>query len=73
MIPAAIVMCESGGRNLSPNGATASGYYQIINSTWSANGGGAPYEAWKHSKAEQDRVAARIWATGGPGQWVCKA
>src|SRR5438105_15709029 len=27
-IPAAIVMCESGGRNLPPNGAGASGYYQ---------------------------------------------
>src|SRR5438105_11114021 len=29
VIPEAIVMCESSGQNLSPNGASAAGYYQI--------------------------------------------
>ena len=66
-------MCESGGKNLAPNSVTASGYYPIIDSTWSAYGGSKPYEADLHPKAEQDRVAARIWRDGGPSQWVCKA
>lgn len=71
-IPEAIVMCESHGQNLAPNGATASGYYQILDSTWTANGGHGS-SAYLAPKAEQDRVAANIWASGGPGQWVCKA
>jgi muramidase (phage lysozyme) len=70
-IPEYIVICESKGQNLPPNSATASGYYQILDSTWAENGGSPPDEAWRHSKSEQDRVAAQIWATGGPSQWVC--
>ena len=74
MIPEAIVMCESSGQNLAPNYADASGYYQILGSTWRENGGGPPYEAYEHSKGEQDAVAARIWNGGaGASQWVCKA
>ncbi len=71
-IPTYIVMCESGGANLAPNGAGASGYYQIIPSTWAANGGYryAP-EAYMASKAAQDAVARAIWRSGGPSQWDC--
>ena len=72
-IPAAIVECESGGQNLPPNAAGASGYYQIVPGTWKLNGGSGP-AAWKASRAEQDRVAARIWDGGaGASQWVCAA
>ncbi len=74
-IPAPIVMCESGGQNLPPNGAGASGYYQILGpgSTWSAYGGDAyASEAYLASKQAQDTVASRIWAGGsGASQWVC--
>ncbi len=72
-IPWPIVQCESGGQNLPPNSAGASGYYQILPSTWELYGGSGP-AAWKASKAEQDRVASRIWAGGsGASQWVCAA
>jgi septal ring factor EnvC (AmiA/AmiB activator) len=70
-IPYAIVLCESGGQNLPPNSAGASGYYQIIPSTWRLFGGSGP-AAYLASKAEQDAVAARIWNGGaGASNWVC--
>jgi peptidoglycan hydrolase CwlO-like protein len=70
-IPAAIVMCESGGQNLPPNSAGASGYYQIIPSTWRLYGGTGP-AAYLAPKSEQDAVASRIWAGGaGASAWVC--
>ncbi len=70
-IPYPIVLCESGGQNLPPNSAGASGYYQIIPSTWRLFGGSGP-AAYLTSKAEQDAVASRIWAGGsGAGNWVC--
>jgi peptidoglycan hydrolase CwlO-like protein len=70
-IPASIVMCESGGQNLPPNSAGASGYYQIIPSTWTGFGGTGP-AAYLASKAEQDAVATRIWRGGvGARDWVC--
>ncbi len=69
-IPWAIVDCESGGQNFPPNSAGASGYYQIIPSTWAANGGTGP-AAYLTSKAEQSAVAKRIWDTSGPGAWDC--
>jgi peptidoglycan hydrolase CwlO-like protein len=72
-IPWPIVQCESGGQNLPPNYAGASGYYQILPSTWRLFGGAGP-AAWKASKAEQDRVASVIWAGGsGAHNWVCAA
>ncbi len=73
VIPTPIVMCESGGQNLSPNSAGASGYYQIIPSTW-ALFGGTQYtpQAYLAPKSIQDLIAARIWNGGaGAGNWVC--
>jgi peptidoglycan hydrolase CwlO-like protein len=70
-IPYAIVLCESGGQNLPPNSAGASGYYQILPSTWKLFGGTGP-AAYLAGKAEQDAVAARIWRGGaGASNWVC--
>jgi len=72
-IPFVIVNCESGGQNLPPNSAGASGYYQIIPSTWSGFGGHGP-AAYLASKAEQDRVASLIWNHSlGVGNWDCAA
>ena len=69
-IPAYIVMCESGGDYSALNPSSgAGGAYQIIPSTWELYGGsGAPHEA---PKAEQDRIAAEIWADSGGSAWVC--
>jgi hypothetical protein len=70
-IPWDVVACESGGRNLPPNYAGASGYYQFIPSTWRAVGGSTP-EAYQASKEEQDRLAAKLWnMPGGPANWDC--
>jgi septal ring factor EnvC (AmiA/AmiB activator) len=72
-IPWPIVECESGGQNLPPNGAGASGYYQMLPSTWRGLGGSTP-AAYQASKAEQDRLAAKLWAGGsGAHNWVCAA
>jgi len=70
-IPYAIVLCESGGQNLTPNSAGASGYYQIMPATWKLFGGTGP-AAYLASKSEQDAVASRIWNGGaGASNWVC--
>jgi septal ring factor EnvC (AmiA/AmiB activator) len=70
-IPWPIVQCESGGQNLPPNSAGASGYYQILDTTWHGLGGSTPH-AYQASKAEQDRLAAQLWAGGaGAHNWVC--
>jgi septal ring factor EnvC (AmiA/AmiB activator) len=70
-IPYAIVLCESGGQNLPPNSAGASGYYQIMPATWKMFGGSGP-AAYLASKGEQDAVASRIWNGGaGASNWVC--
>jgi septal ring factor EnvC (AmiA/AmiB activator) len=70
-IPYAIVLCESGGQNLPPNSAGASGYYQIMPATWKMFGGTGP-AAYLAPKSEQDAVASRIWNGGaGASNWVC--
>jgi septal ring factor EnvC (AmiA/AmiB activator) len=70
-IPYAIVLCESGGQNLPPNSADASGYYQIIPSTWRLFGGTGP-AAYLAPKSQQDAIASRIWNGGaGASNWVC--
>ncbi|HXS47591.1 MAG TPA: transglycosylase family protein [Solirubrobacterales bacterium] len=69
-IPTYIVMCESGGNYgaLNPSSG-AGGAYQILPSTWDLYGGqGSPQSA---PKAEQDRIAAEIWADSGGSAWVC--
>lgn len=73
VIPTPIVMCESGGQDLPPNYATASGYYQILTSTWALYGG-TQYtpQAYQAPKSVQDLIAAKIWNGGaGADQWVC--
>ena len=70
-IPYAIVLCESGGQDLPPNSAGASGYYQIMPATWKLFGGSGP-AAYLAPKSEQDAVASRIWNGGaGASNWVC--
>jgi septal ring factor EnvC (AmiA/AmiB activator) len=71
VIPSSIVNCESGGQNLPPNGAGASGYYQIMPGTWRMFGGTGS-SAYGASRTEQNQVASRIWAGGGgASNWVC--
>lgn len=69
-IPTYIVMCESGGNYSALNSSSgAGGAYQILPSTWELYGGqGEPQNA---PKAEQDRIAAEIWADSGGSAWVC--
>jgi septal ring factor EnvC (AmiA/AmiB activator) len=69
-IPTYIVMCESGGNYGAVNPSSgAGGAYQILPSTWALYGGnGLPQDA---PKAEQDRIAAEIWADAGGSAWVC--
>lgn len=69
-IPTYIVMCESGGNYSALNPSSgAGGAYQIMPSTWEAYGGtGLPHLA---TKAEQDRIAALIYADSGITPWVC--
>lgn len=70
-IPWPVVQCESGGQNLPPNEAGASGYYQFLPETWRRMGGSTP-QAYLAPKAEQDRLAARLWAGGsGAANWDC--
>jgi hypothetical protein len=69
-IPGSIVQCESGGNWHAVNPSSgAGGAYQIMPSTWQAYGGtGLPQNA---SPAEQSAIAAKIWASAGPGAWSC--
>lgn len=72
-IPYAIVQCESGGANHTPNSAGASGYYQFLPETWAGLGGSTKH-AYQAPKSEQDRLAAKLWARGaGAGNWDCAA
>lgn len=68
-IPEYIVQCESGGNYRALNPSGAGGAYQIMPGTWRAYGGtGSPHTA---PPAEQDRIAAKIYAAQGAAPWVC--
>jgi len=69
-VPSGIVQCESGGSYSAVNSQSgAGGAYQILPSTWQAYGGqGLPQSA---PKAEQDRIAAAIYARQGSSAWSC--
>jgi septal ring factor EnvC (AmiA/AmiB activator) len=70
-IPYPIVLCESGGQDLPPNSAGASGYYQIMPATW-RDFGGTGAAAYLAPKSEQDAVASRVWNNGaGASNWTC--
>jgi hypothetical protein len=67
----AIAACESGGNPSAIGGGGAfRGKYQFTRETWAAMGGsGDPAAAPEYV---QDRLAARLYATSGAGQWpVC--
>jgi septal ring factor EnvC (AmiA/AmiB activator) len=69
-IPYSVVNCESGGQDLTPNSAGASGYYQIIPSTWAGYDGYS--QAYQAPKSVQDQRAAQVWNGGaGASNWVC--
>jgi transglycosylase-like protein len=74
-IECSIMWCESGGSYTARNpSSTAGGKYQILDSTWYAYGGARyadSYPAAVAPPAEQDRVAAAIWADVGPSAWAC--
>ncbi len=68
-IPSYIVECESGGDYSARNPSGAGGAYQMMPGTFEAYGGsGDPASA---SKAEQDRVASRIYEAEGSSPWTC--
>ena len=67
----AIAACESGGNPRAIGGGGAfRGKYQFTYETWAAMGGtGDPAAA---PEAVQDRLAAKLYASAGAGQWpVC--
>lgn len=65
---------ESGGSYTARNpSSTAGGKYQILDSTWYANGGGRYYDSHPAAAApplEQERVARNVLASQGLGAWV---
>jgi hypothetical protein len=66
-IPEYIVRCESGGNYNAVNSSSgARGAYQMMPGTYAAYGGDG---SW--SPADQDRVAARIYAAEGAAPWSC--
>lgn len=74
-IPCSIMECESGGSYTAKNPtSSAGGKYQILDTTWRDYGGAhysGTHPAAEAPPAEQDRIAAEIWADSGGGAWVC--
>lgn len=67
----ALIACESGGNNVKNPTSTASGYFQILDSTWRAFGGSQyASHAQGATFSQQLSVAQRIFnAAGGLGPW----
>jgi hypothetical protein len=63
-----IAQCESGGNpSAIGGGGQYRGKYQFTRDTWRNLGGkGDPAQA---PEAEQDRIAAQLYAQSGPSQW----
>lgn len=68
-MPACTWVPESGGSYTAKNPSGAGGKYQIMPSTWKANGG-VEANAADAPPAEQEAVARRVMATQGAGAWV---
>jgi hypothetical protein len=69
--PCSVMMCESGGNPTAQNPrSTASGTWQILDSTWNGYGG---YSRAMYAPVEvQNAKAAELYAGGaGRSQWVC--
>jgi len=66
VIPASIVLCESGGSWSAYNPSGALGPYQLL-------GWGAPFPVRSRTQAMQHHaIASRVWAGGsGRSNWVC--
>lgn len=73
-LPACTWVPESGGSYTARNSAsTAGGKYQMIDSTFHANGGAdypGSHDAAQAPPGEQERVAARLYAREGGRPWV---
>lgn len=69
--PCSVMMCESGGNLTAQNRhSTASGKWQILDSTW--NGFGGYSRAMYAPESVQDDKARELYAGGaGRSQWVC--
>lgn len=70
--PCSVMMCESSGGNLRAQNprSSASGKWQILDSTWAGYGGYA--RASDAPESVQDERARQVYAGGaGRGQWVC--
>jgi LysM repeat protein len=67
-----IVACESGGNPRAQNpSSTASGTYQMLDSTWAAYGGRAfAARAKDATPAQQTEVAERLYAARGLSPWA---
>lgn len=71
-----VLMCESGGDPRAENPtSTASGRWQVLDSTWMGTTAGRS-SGYTHASyapvSVQDAVAREVYAKGGAGQWVCK-
>ena len=70
-IPWPIVQCESGGQNLPPNSAGASGYYQMLDSTWKGLGGSTPARLPGLQGRAGPARRAPVGRRRGRHNWVC--
>lgn len=62
-----VAACESGFNIYAHNPSGATGLFQFMPSTFYGNGGTDIYSA-----TDQANIAAKMFAAGQSGQWVCK-